>query len=107
VEILAGAACTVVSSAACCRAVPCCAGHDFYDTARRVLDFALAENDAGRYFPILGICLGFETLMILTAGAAWGAHYQIAPIRSTWGAMADCVLEPQQAPSWQAGELPS
>lgn len=43
-------------------------GHMFYDTAKRVLNFALAENDAGRYFPVLGICLGFETLMILTAG---------------------------------------
>jgi gamma-glutamyl-gamma-aminobutyrate hydrolase PuuD len=40
----------------------------FFDTARRVLDFALDENDAGRYFPVLGICLGFETLMILVAG---------------------------------------
>lgn len=44
-------------------------GHDFFDTARRVLDFALAENDAGRHFPVMGICLGFETLMILVAGA--------------------------------------
>jgi hypothetical protein len=40
----------------------------FFDTARRVLDFALNENDAGRYFPVMGICLGFETLMILVAG---------------------------------------
>lgn len=51
----------------CCVALRC-AGHMFFDTAQRVLDFALAENDAGRYFPVLGICLGFETLMILTAG---------------------------------------
>lgn len=48
--------------------VSCAAGHMFLDTARRVLDFALSENDAGRYFPVMGICLGFETLMILTAG---------------------------------------
>jgi anthranilate/para-aminobenzoate synthase component II len=40
----------------------------FYDTASRVLDHALSENDAGRPFPVLGICLGFETLMILVAG---------------------------------------
>lgn len=56
-----------------CCAVLCCfcavlSGHKFFDTARRVLDFALDENDAGRYFPVMGICLGFETLMILVAG---------------------------------------
>eukprot|EP00775_Hariotina_reticulata_P009024 gene9024-9196_t len=43
-------------------------GHDFYDTAKRVLDYALRVNDRGEHFPVLGICLGFETLMILTAG---------------------------------------
>ncbi|KAF6256122.1 class I glutamine amidotransferase-like protein [Scenedesmus sp. NREL 46B-D3] len=44
-------------------------GHDFFDTAARVLDYALRANDAGNVFPVLGICLGFETLMVLTAGA--------------------------------------
>jgi gamma-glutamyl-gamma-aminobutyrate hydrolase PuuD len=43
-------------------------GHDFFDTAARVLDYALRANDAGNVFPVLGICLGFETLMVLTAG---------------------------------------
>lgn len=43
-------------------------GHDFFDTAARVLDFALRSNDAGNVFPVMGICLGFETLMVLTAG---------------------------------------
>jgi gamma-glutamyl hydrolase len=47
-------------------------GHDFFDTAARVLDFALRSNDAGNVFPVLGICLGFETLMVLTAGAWLG-----------------------------------
>ncbi len=58
----------------------CCgdavSGHTFFDTAKRVLDFALDENDAGRCFPVMGICLGFETLMILVAGKAggWRCH---------------------------------
>jgi gamma-glutamyl hydrolase len=43
-------------------------GHDFFDTAARVLDYALRSNDAGNVFPVMGICLGFETLMVLTAG---------------------------------------
>jgi gamma-glutamyl hydrolase len=43
-------------------------GHNFYDTAKRVLDYALRANDRGEHFPLMGICLGFETLMILTAG---------------------------------------
>lgn len=43
-------------------------GHDFFDTASRVLDYAVRENDAGRTFPIMGICLGFETLMVAVAG---------------------------------------
>lgn len=43
-------------------------GHDFFDTAKRVLDFAIKSNDEGDYFPVLGICLGFETLMVATAG---------------------------------------
>lgn len=59
----------------------------FFDTAQRVLDFALAENDAGRYFPVLGICLGFETLMILTAGEASGC----AGVRTTALRSAMCM----------------
>ncbi|KAF8061359.1 gghA [Scenedesmus sp. PABB004] len=44
-------------------------GHAFFDTASAVLRHATAAADRGEYFPLLGICLGFETLMVAVAGS--------------------------------------
>jgi gamma-glutamyl-gamma-aminobutyrate hydrolase PuuD len=43
-------------------------GHSFYDTASALFNKTLAANAAGDHFPVMGICLGFETLMLMVAG---------------------------------------
>jgi gamma-glutamyl hydrolase len=43
-------------------------GHTFFDTASRLFNLSLAANKAGDSFPVMGICLGFETLMLMVAG---------------------------------------
>jgi len=40
-------------------------GHKFYDTARLLVELAVAANEAGDYFPVQGTCLGMETLAII------------------------------------------
>ncbi|KAG2439450.1 hypothetical protein HXX76_004805 [Chlamydomonas incerta] len=40
-------------------------GHRFYDTARQLVDLAVAANDNGDYFPVHGTCLGMETLSVV------------------------------------------
>lgn len=40
-------------------------GHQFYDTAKLLVDLAVEANDKGDYFPIQGTCLGMETLSII------------------------------------------
>lgn len=36
--------------------------------ARIVFDYALRENDAGKYYPVWGTCLGFEQILVLVGG---------------------------------------
>ncbi|CAL8463735.1 g3269 [Coccomyxa elongata] len=43
-------------------------GHTFFDAATEVVRLANEANDKGDYFPILAICLGFETLAIIASG---------------------------------------
>ena len=43
-------------------------GHSFFDTAAEVVRLAKLANEHGDVFPILGICLGFEALAIITSG---------------------------------------
>ncbi|XP_062501061.1 gamma-glutamyl hydrolase A-like [Corticium candelabrum] len=43
-------------------------GSGFIDTAMRIYDYFVEENLAGRFFPLWGTCLGFETLTVLVAG---------------------------------------
>lgn len=43
-------------------------GHSFFDTAAEVVRLAKLANQQGDAFPILGICLGFEALAIITSG---------------------------------------
>jgi gamma-glutamyl hydrolase len=43
-------------------------GHSFYDTATLIFKLARKANDRGDHFPIMGICLGFETMMLIVAG---------------------------------------
>lgn len=44
-------------------------GHSFFDAASRVIDLATDSNAKKRdYFPILAVCLGFETLGIHLSG---------------------------------------
>lgn len=43
-------------------------GHTFFDTATEVVRLANEANDKGDHFPILAICLGFETLAIIASG---------------------------------------
>ncbi|KFH14192.1 gamma-glutamyl hydrolase [Toxoplasma gondii MAS] len=40
----------------------------YYRATRLFLQWAKEANDAGRYFPVFGICLGFEAMMI------WGSE---------------------------------
>ena len=40
----------------------------YWRSMRFAFDYAKAANDAGRYFPVFGICLGLETLFILESG---------------------------------------
>ena len=49
-------------------AAPLRPGHTFFDTASEVVRLADAANAKGDAFPILGICLGFETLAIIASG---------------------------------------
>ncbi len=49
-------------------AAPLRPGHTFFDTAAEVVRLADEANGRGDSFPILGICLGFETLAIVTSG---------------------------------------
>jgi GMP synthase-like glutamine amidotransferase len=75
------------------------AGHPWFDASTRVFELAVRENDRGGYFPILGICLGFETLAVISAGGApcpprreggrgrkkpTGAVLLVADARLTW-----------------------
>ena len=43
-------------------------GVQYYDAVNQVFELAIKANDTGDYFPILGICLGFEALGIITSG---------------------------------------
>lgn len=36
--------------------------------AQFILNWAMKENDAGRVFPIWAVCLGYETLAVITSG---------------------------------------
>ena len=47
--------------------VPLVKGTPYYETARAVYEHALREGDAGRPYPVFGICLGYELLSILAA----------------------------------------
>jgi len=47
---------------------PSPAGHPFFDTAQLVFDLAKASNDKGDHFPLMGICLGMETLAVIVSG---------------------------------------
>ena len=49
-------------------AAPLRPGNTFFDTAAEVLRLANEANAKGDTFPILGICLGFETLAIIASG---------------------------------------
>jgi gamma-glutamyl hydrolase len=40
---------------------------DYYDLGQFVLKEAIAMNDAGKFFPIWGTCVGFERLSMWTA----------------------------------------
>ncbi|PFH36463.1 gamma-glutamyl hydrolase [Besnoitia besnoiti] len=40
----------------------------YYRAARLFLDWAKEANDSGRYFPVFGICLGFEAMLIWGSG---------------------------------------
>jgi gamma-glutamyl hydrolase len=40
----------------------------YWRSMRFAFEYAKAVNDAGRYFPVFGICLGLETLFILESG---------------------------------------
>jgi gamma-glutamyl hydrolase len=39
-----------------------------YQTARKIMDRVLTENQKGRLFPLLGICQGYELMAALVAG---------------------------------------
>jgi gamma-glutamyl hydrolase len=43
-------------------------GHSFFDAATEVVHLADKANQAGDRFPILAICLGFETLAVIASG---------------------------------------
>ncbi|KAK9816035.1 hypothetical protein WJX74_001849 [Apatococcus lobatus] len=40
------------------------AGYQFFDTAKLLMELALAANDQGDYFPVHGTCLGFQLMCI-------------------------------------------
>jgi len=42
-------------------------GGDYEHVGRLILKHAISENDAGRFFPVWGTCLGFERLVMYTA----------------------------------------
>jgi gamma-glutamyl-gamma-aminobutyrate hydrolase PuuD len=46
--------------------------HVYVKTAQKIFDYAKREFDEGRYFPILGICQGFQIINTLANG---GDHY--------------------------------
>lgn len=37
--------------------------------AQFILEWAMKENDAGKVFPIWAVCLGYETLAVITSGS--------------------------------------
>lgn len=39
-------------------------GNHFYDTAAKLINKAIAANDAGDFFPVHGVCLGIEILSV-------------------------------------------
>lgn len=41
--------------------------HKLYETAETIFSEAKKKNDAGDHFPILGICQGFQLLMMTQA----------------------------------------
>lgn len=43
-------------------------GEPFYDTVAQLYELAIEANDRGSYFPVYGVCLGFETLAIVASG---------------------------------------
>ena len=42
-------------------------GGDYMDVANLILDYAIQQNDQGKFYPIWGTCLGFERIAMLTA----------------------------------------
>ncbi|KAL4434657.1 hypothetical protein ABPG77_002780 [Micractinium sp. CCAP 211/92] len=42
-------------------------GEPFFDVVSQLYDLAIEANDKGEYFPVYGICLGFETLSIIAS----------------------------------------
>jgi len=42
-------------------------GTPYYETARTVFDYAIAQGDLNRPFPLFGVCLGYELMSILAA----------------------------------------
>lgn len=43
-------------------------GDKYVESVAYLLNKALVENDKGNYFPILGICLGHQTLHFVVSG---------------------------------------
>jgi len=64
-------------------------GGDYFKVGRLVLKHAISENDAGKFFPVWGTCLGFERLVVFTATAGdkalteYGAHHISLPLNFT------------------------
>ncbi|XP_023936690.1 gamma-glutamyl hydrolase A isoform X2 [Bicyclus anynana] len=52
----------------------------YADAAQHIFEMAQKLNDAGDYFPIFGVCLGFELLVILASGR--GLNENRIPCRS-------------------------
>lgn len=42
---------------------------EYYHVVKKVIEYGRRENDRGRYYPILGICLGFQQMMIESEGS--------------------------------------
>lgn len=68
----------------------------------RVLDLARAANHRGDYFPVLGICLGFETILAEAAGTD-----DILTEFDAEDAPAPLVLTPAAASSKMINALPA
>ena len=71
-------------------------GHSFFDTAAEVVRLAKLANQQGDAFPILGICLGFEALAIITSGntsimSRWGPTFSMHASCWVWLLFTTCI----------------